>query len=67
MSKELNTLKQKQEFLEASWNDPDFEFDYDPKQGGFAYRGKEKKREEGEITDEPPAKRTRKDGEDRRE
>ena len=43
MNKELSSLKQKQEFLEASWQDPNFEFDYDPNKEDFITQ------EEGKI------------------
>ena len=43
MDKELFSLKQKQEFLEASWQDPNFEFDYDPNKEDFITQ------EEGKI------------------
>ena len=37
MTKDMNNLKRKQDFLEASWRDPDFDFSYNSKEGGFSY------------------------------
>ena len=59
MSGELNILKRKQDFLEASWRDPDFEYSYDQSTGFFS--GPEQDLDEGELS-EPPTKKRKEDG-----
>ena len=63
LSKEMTELKQKQDFLEASWQDPDFEYSYDPKQGSFQLSQPVVDLEDGELGQEPPSKKAKQDGE----
>ena len=60
VTSEMNSLKRKQDFLEASWQDPDFEYQYNAQQGGF-YQVSPEGTEEGEVP-EPSNKRSKQDG-----
>ena len=64
MAGQMKVVKEKQDFLEASWEDPDFDYVYDRDQGGFRPSRTEES-EEGEDGYEqlqPPAKRQKQDG-----
>ena len=56
MTEDLSTVKQKQDFLEASWKDPNFGYYYDSAQGHFLSSDCAEEEEEGEAFDGPPKK-----------
>ena len=61
MTGDLATVKKKQDFLEASWKDPEYGFEYDSESGQFYCSEEYEAEEEGEVI-EPPAKKSKQDG-----
>ena len=60
---QVKSVKQKQDFLEASWEDPEFEYQYDAAKGSFRHCISEDEEDIEATVSEPPQKRQRKEGE----
>ena len=62
MAGQMKKVKEKQDFLEASWADPEFDYTYDQTLGGFTYTRGDESEEDSYVQPEPPSKKLKQDG-----